>query len=337
MTNIEFVPYKAADNDAAVLLESQCIQGKSIALRFQRSTFHNRSEVYQDYKILCAKMDGILVGICACAVKPIRYRNEMILAAYAYDLRVHPAYRGQGVAKGLARRAVENIDKKVDSMYTLISGENSRALGLTQYLYGTTLAMPFTYIIIPVYKELKEKERFRFTTATEIHDSYLKVNQGMEFVPEFDERRLLGHVASITIGKDISAGCSIWTNENLLAEQVVRLAWSYQIQRVVLEALGLFLNVPRIPKPTDTIRSWFLFDLFARDEEALRCLLRIVNNLSLGHDREFIYLLIQNGDPTLAAIRHSGIRMYQLPYFFLAKGRACPEQTDKVYIDIRDL
>jgi hypothetical protein len=48
-------------------------------------------------------------------------------------------------------------------------------------------------------------------------------------------------------------------------------------------------------------------------------------------------VLLQDGNPTLAAIQQSGLKMYKLPYFFLAKGRVCPEQTDKVYIDIRDL
>lgn len=337
MTNMRIVPYTVEDNESALSLESQCVQGESIVLRFRRPTFHMRSEVYDDYRILCAKVDEKLVGICAWAEKPTRYRSRIIRAAYIYDLRVHPAFRRQGVAQRLVRRISENIGQEVDCIYTLISGENERALGLAQQLFGTTLTMPFTYTIIPVYKRLKEKESFRLASATEIHDAYLRINHSTEFVPEFDEKKLLGHVASIATGKAVSGGCSIWTNENLLAEQVVAVSCYYQIQRLLTEPLRLFLNLPHIPKPTDTIRSWFLFDAFAREEEALRNLLETVNNIALRHDREFIYILLQDSDPTLAVIQQSGLRVYTVPYFFLAKGRVIPEQTEKVYIDIRDL
>jgi ribosomal protein S18 acetylase RimI-like enzyme len=336
MADINYVPYSVADNEDAIALESGCIQGESIALRFQRETFHRRSEVYENSQILCAKRSSELIGICAWAVKPLRYRDETIHAAYSYDLRVHPAYRGQGVAKGFVREASKILDNKMDCLYTLVSGENVRALSLVKRMYGTTQSLPLTYTIIPVYKRFRERKHFSISSAAEIHDLFLKENKEVDFLPELNGDRLIGFVTGI-IGEDACAGCSIWTNETLLAEQVVSLSWKYRVQRACFEALRPLVKLPRIPKPLETIRSWFLFDLFARDADALHQLLRRVNNLALDHGRDFIYMLHQKGDPHLSLIYSAGLRVYKLPYFFLAKGRICPGKRDKIYIDIRDL
>ncbi len=66
MKELKIEPYTINDNEEALALEKQCIQGKSMALSFQRPFFHARSEVYENYKIYCAKINNKLVGIGFC-------------------------------------------------------------------------------------------------------------------------------------------------------------------------------------------------------------------------------------------------------------------------------
>ena len=60
---MKITPYTLEDNEAALDLEEQCVQGESIVLTYRRPTFHARSQVYDKYRILCAKIDNRLVGI----------------------------------------------------------------------------------------------------------------------------------------------------------------------------------------------------------------------------------------------------------------------------------
>jgi ribosomal protein S18 acetylase RimI-like enzyme len=334
---MKITPYTVKDNEAALHIEEQCVHGESIVLKYRRPTFHARSQVYDKYRILCAKIENKLVGITAWAEKSIRLHGELIRAAYTYDLRVHPDYREKGVAIRLSREMLDDIGQDVDCIYTLIAGENKRALGLAQKIIGMKLAIPLTYAIIPVYKKFKRTNNYFFSNIKEVHKQYLQTNDQIDFHPEFKTKNMVGHVSSIILTKEKVGGCSLWTNENLLAEQVVSIPRSYQIQRFLSKLLLRFVKLPYIPGPADIIPSWFLYDLYAGSEKDFFSLLAAVNNLAYEKERKYLYALLQNNDRLLTFIKRTGYKIFTFPYYFLAKGRITPLQTDKIYIDIRDL
>ena len=80
----------------------------------------------------------------------MKLHGETIVAAYIYDLRVHPEHRKYGVAKRLVDALFEDIGQDADCIYTLIAGENERALALTRYSFRVNVVVPLTYVIIPV-------------------------------------------------------------------------------------------------------------------------------------------------------------------------------------------
>jgi GNAT superfamily N-acetyltransferase len=334
---MKITPYTLEDNEAALDLEEQCVQGESIVLKYRRPTFHARSQVYDKYRILCAKIDNNLVGITAWAEKLVKLHGEIISTAYNYDLRVHPDYRKKGVAISLTKAMFSNIGQEVDCIYTLIAGENIRALGLAQKIFETKLAIPLTYVIIPVYKKFKQADNYFLAGANEVQTQYFKTNDQTDFIPEFSEKKMIGYVSSTILAKEKVGGCSLWTNENLLAEQVVAIPRSYRIQRIFSKLLRPFVKLPYIPKPADIIPSWFLYNLYAGSEENFRSLMVSVNNFAFEKGRKYLYVLLQNNDQILAFFKGAGHRIFTIPYYFLAKGRITPTLTDKIYIDVRDL
>jgi len=337
VVDLRIEPYAAADNEAALRLEEQCCQGASVAVRFRRPTFEARSRVYRKYRILCAKADGELVGIGAWAEKRVRLRGDSVRAAYLYDLRVHPAYRRQGVARRVLASLLEEIGEGVECTYGLVAGQNEGARALCQRHFGMNLAIPLTYAVLPVYREQVGGEGYRLAGASEVHWAYLELNGDMDFVPELDEESLLGYVTSVAVGEKAGAGCSIWTNENLLAEEIVAIPRVYSILRVLAAPLRLLWTLPHIPKPPETVRSWFLFDLFARDEQSLRSLLATANNLALIHHRQFLYIVLPNVDPLLTWVQRARPGTFLLPYLFLARGRVLPAPQERIYVDVRDV
>ena len=69
MHKIELAPYSFSDNEEALKLEHLCPQGGDLSLKFVRPTFSARSEVYENYRIVTAKVGGRLIGITAAAKK----------------------------------------------------------------------------------------------------------------------------------------------------------------------------------------------------------------------------------------------------------------------------
>ena len=337
MSRLDIVPYSLDDNEAAIYLEEQCVQGSTLQLKYQRPAFHARSEVYDKYRILCAKMDGRLVGICAWAEKHVSLHGRSHRAAYTYDLRVLPEYRKQGVAIKIMRATLDDIGSEVDCIYTLIAGQNQVTFKLANRIFGMKTVVPLTYFVIPVYKKMKTSERFGIASAAEIHERYLACNDRLEFVPPFKVSRLLGYIKSIFKEDLRDTGCSLWTNENLLAEQVVAVPKRLKVLSVLYEPLRMFMDLPAIPKSGDTIRSWFIFDLHASSKENLYELLAAVNNLALEENRQCIYVLLQNGSVLFDSMMRLGRNSFTVPYYFLYKGRTALEEGDRIYIDIRDV
>lgn len=335
MINLEISPYKLSDNSDALKLEDMCPQGKALSLRFVRPTFHARSEVYQDYRILTAKSNNKLIGVAAGAKKKIKVGGEIIYAIYGYDLRVHPDYRKYGTAKILTEAVIKEFGDVIDCAYTLIAGENESALSFIKRSFGAKVVIPLTYLILPVYRRIKESLKFQFTSASEIHYAYIQKNPGIELLSEFDEKYLLGHVNSISLGQ--KAGCSIWTNENLISEQVIKIPVHFNLIRLLFNPLKLFMKFPSVPKQDEIIQSWFLYDLYAEDINGLKEILSAVNNFAYSKGKKFIYILLQTNDPLIKLVQKSRLLLFTYPYFFLANKKIFPKSSNKIYIDIRDL
>ena len=96
-------------------------------------------------------------------------------------------------------------------------------------------------------------------------------------------------------------------------------------------------HLPRIPRKGEMVKSWFLHDLFAREVQDMRELLAEVNARALESGKDFVYILIQEGDPVIRAIREAGYRYLTLPYVFVAGGTAVPASGSRLYLDVRDI
>jgi ribosomal protein S18 acetylase RimI-like enzyme len=335
-SDISIAPFISEDDEAAIALERSCPQGNTVKLRFIRSSFRRRSEVYDKSIIVSAKSDGRLVGVAAGALKNVIFRGKAIQVLYGYDLRVHPDFRKFGLARKLTDAVMHYFPDRIDSYYTYVAGQNERAHAFVKRGIGAQVMIPLTYVIIPVYKKQHRVPEHNNVSMDEIHNLYHINNPEVEYFTDPDPVRLIGYVGSVKL-RDDKAGTSIWTNENILAEQVIGLPNRLKIMRLMQKIAAPIVKLPRMPGIGETLKSWLLFDFFAMDEQSLRRLLRIVNNLALNSGKDFIYILLQNNNPLLEMLQHSPLRMFTLPYIFMAKGKELPDCDDHIYIDIRDL
>ena len=196
--------------------------------------------------------------------------------------------------------------------------------------------MGLTFLVIPVMRRRKSGNPGLRSDLATVHREYLRVNPGLAMVPDFTPELMHGAVGSVLLD-DGSAGCSIWSNENLMAEEVVRLPPALRMARRLLAPLVRVNVVPAIPRSGEVLKSWFLFDLFARGPADLRALLRTVNAQAIENGRTVFYVLVQDGDPIRHRIRSAGFFFMTVPYVCLAKGDKTPAEGERLYLDIRDI
>lgn len=333
MDELDIRPYTEADDADAVALEAACVQGQSLALRFRRPSFAARSAVYDDAAIFCGWIGDRLVGTVAVARKPVDLHGRPLQATYFYDLRVHPAFRGRGFAHALIRTALAERVAEAECVYVLVAGQNAHMLGVLEgnYRYPDEVSIPLTYACVPVYR----RRGVRATPAdpTQVRSRHLAAVQPT-FVPAYRPDRMEGHVESVAVE---GAGCSVWTNADLLAEEVVRLPLPLRALAAARPLLAPFLRMPAVPRPGEVIRSWFLYDVYAASETAFGRLLDAVNDRALDEQRVVLYLLLQDNDPLLAWTRTARRLVFTFPYRFIARGRRVPHAHDRLYLDMRDV
>ncbi len=332
---LRIVPYTLEDNEEALALEKTCPQGDALMLRFRRPTFHARSTVYEHSVILCAKEGERLVGIAAGALKQVMLHGRMVRALYGYDLRVHPDWRRYGTARKLAQAVIDELSP-AECIYSYVAGQNARALQFTRRAFGARSVIELQYLVIPVFRQKPGGARCEEVPASVVREGLVNGTGGYELVPGFAGELMHGHVSSLVV-KPGTSGCSVWTNEALLAEEVVRLPMSIRFLRCLSIPLFPLHLFPQIPGRGAVLKSLFIHDLFARSRSDLRELLSAVNNLAFSAGRTMLFILLQSGNPLITMVREAGFQFFSVPYVFLAKGEEFPAQDEKLYIDIRDL
>jgi len=128
--------YSPEESEEALALERLCVQGISYRLSFRRSTFHRRAENFPEWRIFTARLEGRLVGVAAGAVKEVLLHGQPTRASFFFDLRVHPAFRGRGIARRLAVEAKAWGRARASFSYTYTLADNRVARHLAEVFGG---------------------------------------------------------------------------------------------------------------------------------------------------------------------------------------------------------
>jgi ribosomal protein S18 acetylase RimI-like enzyme len=333
--------YIPSDNQAVLRLEKRCPQGKELQISFHRRSFHKRSEMYSDYAILVGLYEGKLVSVVAGAVKEILIDGKKIRAGYFYDLRVDPDYRSlrTKIARKMCMHIAERISLKADLVYCMIAARNLRALHLIKRYYEAKVIIPFKFLVNPVYKKRRTRGLIEVVHFEEAHERFLGHNPNRDFYCSPNLKGLLGYVRSYRLESSSGeAGCSIWSNKEILGERIENVPKKYEKIRSVLKVASLFMKTPHIPEKGESLDSWHLFDFYASTPASARKLFLHINNAALQHNKTYIHLPIQESEDFFPVLKKCCWKFSPVvDYFVLANGKELPRKNAKIYIDIRDL
>ena len=334
--------YVPTDDTFALKLEKRCPQGQDLQISYHRESFHKRAELYSDSTICVGLYDGKFVAIVAGSIKEILIGGKKVVAGYFYDLRVDPDFRSLRfkIAQKMCAHIVERISSQTEMVYCMVAARNLRALHLIKRYYDAKVIIPFKFLVNPVYKKKKAGGSIHDVDFLWAHKRFLKHNPDMDFFCSPDPKRLLGYVRSVRLEGSAGgeAGCSLWSNKEILGERIEQVPGRYETIRLLLKVAPSFVKIPHIPEKGETLDSWHIFDFYAESSESARDLFIHVNNEALRNGKTYIYLPLQDKEDFFHDLKKCCWRFSPVvDYFILANGRALPAKNARIYIDIRDL
>lgn len=337
--------YSPADNSEALELERACAQGSSYRMSFRRQTFHRRAENFGDWRIFTARSNGRLAGVVAVAIKDAVLLGGETRAAFCFDLRVHPEFRGEGVGRRLAGAAKTWGLERASFSYTYVLADNgtSRRIAAGQ---GGSLVGGYSHLVYPVFPRRQHAPRANPASPAafeEVHAAMRDTSRPFDFYANpCCEPGRGGYVESWMLrrGRDI-AGCSAWSNQGILGEVIEAVPLPLRIAPHFLRTWPLRLaSWPHIPTPGEELRSWYLFDCFATEPALARDLLRHVASEALDRGIDYCYLAHDPREEWVSAVRSDVPRLFSpsLSYHLLLhRERGTQAPLPRIYVDVRDL
>lgn len=324
----------------ALQLEASCTQGGSFRLGFRRVAFHRRAENFAVHRILVARLGRRMAGVVAVAIKPVELYRRQTSAAFLFDLRVHPSLRGRGIGQRLSSEAIAWGLGRAEIAYTYTMSDN-RVVSYLSALFDATDVGSYCYSVIPTGRALPAPLQPARACFREVHEAMRGVSGGFDLYA--DPSAAMeggGYVASwmARSGRAV-AGCSAWTNREILAEVVESVPLELRALRSLARAFPRFgARFPRIPGDGEVLSSWYLFDYFSTDAALGQDLLRHVASEARGQGVDYLYLSHAPGDPHARAARRDQLISPLIRYRLLARRRdGATPRIDRFYVDVRDL
>lgn len=347
MADVEIGCYAPGESDEALALDAACAQGGSLRLSFRRPTFHRRAERYPDYTILTARSAGRLVGTLAVAAKPASWYGAPARAAFAFDLRVAPWARGQGIATLLARDGLAWSKAHADLVYAYTVDDN-RAVARVGGLMGLDTAGRYAYLVCPVVALIAGAERAAVALDAlgyeEAHAAFVAAAGpfGLGSDPELRQGDD-GYVGSwrVRAGGGLAVA-SAFCHAGTLAEVVERVPAPLRVLRALQRAGAPWpRRWPQVPAAGEELRSWYVFDACADAPRAGVALLRAIAAEARERGIDWLYVVHTRPEPWLAGLRaalprpFAPVLGYRLLLRHFAGRQAGPQLAPCV--DVRDL
>lgn len=335
--------YLPQDNSAALALEARCEQGSKFSLSFWRPYFHRRAEGFAEWRMLTAWKGDELVAIGGGAIKPVNWSGKQVNALYLFDFRVDPGERRSGIARTLALALEEWAQPRAEIGYAYAVGDNEAIAKMAERWLGAASSPACAYLAYPTYKAETQPGGIEAAAPLENHARYVERmgDFGLYGNPTeaFCSDALIG---SWRCSRSGEAGCSVWSNADILSEVVAGLPLSLRIAGSVLGSpLLKRFALPHVPRIGERLRSWYLFDFHADNFESARQLIDSIAVRARFAGIDYCYIIhSRRQQDMIAQLRRSFPAAFApiIPFSVLAKTLArAPLPIDTPYIDIRDM
>lgn len=344
------------DNDVLIELGRKCPMGTNLVLGADSSPdYFARSKPFADWHVLVAIENGRIVGSAGCAIRDTRVGGRLCKTAYEYGFMVDPQHRRKGTAAKLQKH-IEHLalQENVDLLHLLVTEGNVPSMNLFSKM-GFKLIKDCATFSLMVYKKQKlvgeaAIRSMEKTDTEKIASMINEVYHGYNFFHSLQTEDFVEYVKRIPYfnlhnilvfekGEDIKACLGYWDYNKVMKFIVQRFNWKMKAISFMMRIMGLFTNMPVIPKLGEPLMAYNLTTLAYKDTESLGELIRFITNIALENKIKFLYIPVDLESPIvvpLSRFRHITVKTH----FFIKslKQKEFPRLREgKLYIDIVDI
>lgn len=340
------------DNQALLDVEKMCPQGTGLVLLFDRSPdFFLRSKAYDNYSVYVAEEGAKIVGTISTTIKELNIDGRRTKSVYVYDMRVHPDYRGKGIASSLHQHALAEADD-ARLAYVIIMEENYPSIALIKKM-GFQNIHDVLLLNIPLYeRQTRTTHEIRSVTADDVPqvvdliNDYYRDRDFFSLLTETDfldkTKRLPGYglqnVQVIEEGNRIVACAGLWDYSEIFRVSALRVSAKLRVLRSFLKFISIFRETARLPSVGEPFRLMYVRDFaFIGKMDLVDELVR--HCLCLANDRgcNFLSFALDPADPIIPLLaKYKPVRVTYHVYAKSLEQKALSSPT-MMYIDAADL
>jgi GNAT superfamily N-acetyltransferase len=345
-----------SDNDSLNELQKKSPMGTKLVLGVDSSPdYFARSRTFQDWHVYVAVDDDKIVGSAAVAIKDTCFESREVKAAYEYGFIVDPLHRRRGIAERLQKH-IEQVatNQGVGLLHVDIIEDNIPSLNLFSKMGFARVRDCVTISLMP-YKREKITDEGRIRTMKEADIDLVTglLNQmynEYDFFTPFEHKdfvEYLGRIphfdfSSILVfenGRKVEACLGIWEYDKIRKYIVEKMNWKLNLQTRLMRTVGLFREVPYIPKPGEPLRSYNIATPACNRIESMNQLLKKAVNIALDNSVNFIHATMDPSCPLASAVSsfkyQTTMKLYVLTKF-LGQRIFKNSVGRRVYVDVTE-
>jgi len=344
------------DNEALLGLQKKCPMGVDFVVAVDSSPdYFARSRPLQNWHVFVAIENQQIIGSIACTIDTRQIQGKPTKTAFLYGMIVDPTKRRTGVATQLQQHIEKYLSKqKVSLCHLLVMEENIPSIRLCQK-NGFQHIKDSPRFSLMVYKPMKPQNEANIKPMMpeDIKDVVAMMNETYldhDFYMPYTEETFKAYIQKLPQnnqenilllkqGENIQACLGYWDFNKIIRDRVLKLNTRLSAIAFPIRFLGLFTKMPKIPKPGETLKQWYLFPVAYKDVTALTELIKHVNNLALKNNITTLVTAQDDQSPLvniLSKFRNVQIKTH---YFVkpLRKTQVLPKKERKFYIDITSI
>jgi len=311
----------------------------------EKDHFLDRANKYTNHHVLVAEAGGKRIGVFTGTIKSVKTEEGLMKAAYLFDLRVDPDYRGRGVAMKLMFEMgdIMALKEEVDLLYVLKEKKNLATTNMFDTFGSDAYVLsPCYYCLFPLYRKEKiaDDTLVKFKHGV-MHQKMKQLHENDNFYtdidPIFNSKCYSG---SYHLASDPETYFSIWDESAIRRERVVHVPLKFRLLDKLFALISPVKKLPRIPKENQLYKTWYVFGIESSDpERKLPTLLKLLNNMALenGQNLVIIPFLANPNDLTLKIIKKKAFSTMKLNIAYLKVNSMSFDPGKNYWFDIRDI
>lgn len=267
--------------------------GTSLILQLDSSpNFFNRSQGYEDWKVLVAEEKEQIVASAGFAVQEKVINGSIFTGLYEYGFMVDPEHRRKGIASRLQEEVeLYAQEADVDFLHLNITEDNLASHGLFTK-HGFHPVRKCSPMMFMAYKK-HETEQYSIRTMREgdipvVTTLLNEYYHDHDFYTPFTEESFKEHFSRLPFYRlediylfefdTVKAVAGIWDYNELMHFTLQGYNSRWRLMAAVARLVGLITPTPRLPLLGEQMTNWYLTPFAYRDPKAANQLLMHVLN-----------------------------------------------------------